>query len=82
MIRSFVRAVLQGKGSPIDVYRMCDYTLPGILANRSAELGGQPIAIPDIRRGPYTHTKFWEHVSLPESEPPTEPFVSASGQAY
>ncbi|MCH8199252.1 MAG: hypothetical protein IIA54_04180, partial [Chloroflexi bacterium] len=37
---TFSRALLAGKRVPIDVYRMADYTLPGILANRSALQGG------------------------------------------
>ncbi len=65
----FTQSILEGKTVPIDVYRMCDFTLPGILAARSAELGGQPITIPDIRRTPYEGTNFWEHVGLPEGEP-------------
>lgn len=78
MIQSFVRAVIEGREMPIDVYRLCDFTLPGILANRSADLGGQPIAIPDMRPGPFTGTRFWEHVPLPDSDPPAEPYVSLS----
>jgi len=65
----FTKSILEGKTVPIDAYRMCDFTLPGILAARSAELGGQPITIPDIRRTPYEGTNFWEHVGLPEGEP-------------
>ena len=65
----FTRALLAGKRVPIDVYRMCDFTLPGIIANRSAELGGQPLTIPDIRRGPFEGTDLWDHVGLPAKEP-------------
>jgi len=59
---------------------MCDFTLAGILANRSAELGGQPITIPDVRRRPFQGTDFWDHVGLPDREPESrdyapEPFV-------
>ena len=76
----FTKSVLAGRTVPIDVYRMCDFTLAGILANRSAELGGQPIAIPDVRRQPFQGTDFWEHVGLPDREPESrdyapEPFV-------
>lgn len=67
--RTFTKAILAGKHVPIDVFRMADFTLPGILANRSAEMGGQPITVPDLRRETFTGTNFWEHVSLPEEEP-------------
>ncbi|MEA3402187.1 MAG: Gfo/Idh/MocA family oxidoreductase [Armatimonadota bacterium] len=65
----FTKALLDDRPVPIDVYRMCDYTVPGIVAARSAEQGGQPITVPDMRTGPRGRTEFWEHVSLPEAEP-------------
>ena len=65
----FTQALLGGRTVPIDAYRMCDFALPGILAARSADMGGQPVAIPDIRREPFAGTNFWEHVPLPEAEP-------------
>ena len=76
----FTKSILAGTAVPIDVYRMCDFTLAGILANRSAELGGQPVTIPDVRRRPFEGTDFWEHVGLPDREPECrdyapEPFV-------
>jgi predicted dehydrogenase len=76
--RSFTRAILEGKPAPIDVYRMIEYTLPGILANKSAELGGTPISIPDLRRTPFDHVTFWDTVSLPESDPPATPYRAQS----
>ena len=79
---TFTQALLAGKRVPIDVYRMADYTLPGILANRSAEQGGAPIAVPDIRRQPFEHTTFWEHVGLPEDEPEGRNYTSDSGLVY
>jgi len=79
---SFTRALLAGRRVPIDVYRMADYTLPGILANRSAEQGGAPIHVPDIRRQPFEHTEFWDHVGLPEDEPEGRKYESTSGMAY
>jgi len=78
----FTKAILEGKTVPIDVYRMCDFALPGILAARSAALGGQPVTIPDIRRQPFSGTNFWEHVGLPEAEPEGRDYKSDSGQAY
>jgi predicted dehydrogenase len=76
---TFTRAVLAGRRVPIDVYRMADYTLPGILANRSAEQGGQAIAVPDIRHEPFSGTRFWEHVDLPDDEPDGRTYESDPG---
>ena len=67
--KAFVDAIKNGKSSPIDVYRCIEYCLPGILANQSAEQGGIPIEIPDMRRTPFTSTDFWDVVGLPESDP-------------
>ncbi len=78
----FTNAILEGKTVPIDVYRMADFTLPGIIANQSAELGGQPISVPDIRREPFAGTNFWEHVGLPDREPEARKYESDSAQAY
>jgi hypothetical protein len=79
---TFTRAILAGRSVPIDVFRMADYTLPGILAARSAEQGGAPIAVPDIRRKPFERTEFWDHVGLPEDEPEARAYESDSAQAY
>ncbi|MDP6779839.1 MAG: Gfo/Idh/MocA family oxidoreductase [Candidatus Latescibacteria bacterium] len=65
----FINAVLKGEPPPIDVYRGIEYFLPGIVANRSAELGGTPIGLPDLRRDPFGTTRFWDAVGLPESDP-------------
>ena len=73
---TFTKAILEGKRVPIDVFRMADFTLPGILANRSAEMGGQPITVPDLRRETFAGTNFWEHVPLPEEEPEGTDFKS------
>lgn len=67
--KAFIEAIRQSKPSPIDVYRCIEYCLPGILAAKSADLGGAPVEIPDLRRGPYTPTAFWDVVGLPESDP-------------
>jgi len=79
---TFSRAVLAGRCVPIDVYRMADYTLPGILANRSAEQGGQAIAVPDMRHEPFSGTQFWEHVGLPDDEPEGRKYESDPGLIY
>jgi predicted dehydrogenase len=78
LARHFTRSILAGNGAPIDVYRAIEYTLPGILANRSAELGGAPIAIPDLRRRPFERSTFWDTVPLPDADPPATPY-QASG---
>ncbi|HCU37632.1 MAG TPA: hypothetical protein DGT21_20020 [Armatimonadetes bacterium] len=70
----FADTVLNGRQSPIDVYRMIEYTLPGILAARSADLGGHPIQIPDLRPEPYTGTIFWDAVGIPDDEPEMRPY--------
>ena len=71
LARHFTQAILDGRPAPIDIYRMIEYTLPGILANKSAELGGIPLSISDFRRRPFEGTRFWESLPLPESEPET-----------
>jgi len=78
----FTKAILEGRNVPIDVYRMCDYAVPGILAARSAELGGQPITVPDIRTGPRGETEFWQHVSLPDTEPERTDYKSEMGTPF
>jgi hypothetical protein len=61
---------------------MADFTLPGILAARSAELGGHPIVVPDLRRNTYAGTDFWDHVGLPETEPEGTDYVSTARVTY
>jgi len=78
----FTKAILEGKNVPIDVYRMSDITLPGIIAARSAELGGQPLTVPDIRREPFAGTNFWEHVGLPEEDPEGRKYESDMGTRF
>lgn len=82
MARSFVNAILADRPVPIDIFRMSDFTLPGILANRSAEQGGQTIAVPDLRRAPFRGTNFWHHVGLPEDEPEVCDYRSDMGLTY
>jgi predicted dehydrogenase len=79
---TFARALVAGKRVPIDVYRMADYTLPGILANQSAQNGGAAVHVPDIRRAPFEHTEFWDHIGLPEDEPPGRTYESDAGLMY
>lgn len=74
LARTFVKTVLEGKPSPIDVFRVIQYALPGIIANRSAQLGGAPLPIPDLRLTPFAGTRFWDAVSLPTEDPPGAPY--------
>ncbi len=74
LARAFTEAILDGRPAPIDVYRAIEYTLPGILANRSAELGGVPISIPDLRRKPFDRSAFWDSMPLPDADPPGTPY--------
>jgi len=75
LARHFTQTILDGKPAPIDIYRAIEYTLPGILANRSAELGGVPISIPDLRRRPFEHSTFWDTLPLPDTDPPAKPYL-------
>jgi len=49
LVWDFLRALAEGKPSPIDVHTAMDYTLPGIYAAMSAERGGEQLRIPDTR---------------------------------
>ena len=68
--RNFTAGLLEGRPPAIDVYRALEYALPGILAARSAEMGGAPVAVPDLRPRPFAGTVFWDSVGLPERDPP------------
>ena len=78
LARHFAQTILDGKPAPIDVYRAIEYVLPGILANRSAELGGAPVPIPDLRPRPFERTTFWDTMSLPDADPPASPYQPPS----
>jgi predicted dehydrogenase len=49
MLNDFIDSIAQDRPCPIDVYRGLDYTLPGVCAVLSAELGGTPVQVPDPR---------------------------------
>ena len=74
LARQFTRCLLRDGTVPIDVYRSIEYSLPGIIAGQSAELGGAPLPIPDLRRKAFEHTNFWKVVGFPEDEPEGRPF--------
>ncbi|NPV46415.1 MAG: Gfo/Idh/MocA family oxidoreductase [Armatimonadetes bacterium] len=73
LARHFVWALHRGKTVPIDVYRSIEYSLPGIIAAQSADLGGTPLAVPDLRLKPFRGTAFWDYVGFPEDEPEGRP---------
>ena len=70
LAQHFTRAILAGKPAPIDVYRCIEYALPGIIANKSAEMGGVPLPIPDLRTEPFAGTTFWDYLGLTVAVPP------------
>ena len=72
--RYFTEAILAERPAPIDVYRGIEFALPGIVANRSAEMGGAQLTIPDLRRKPFSTTTFWDTVGLPDTEPTGQPY--------
>jgi len=49
LLREFVRSIAEGTPSPIDVHAAMDYTVPGIVAARSALQGGEMLPVPDSR---------------------------------
>lgn len=49
MVRDFVTAVLGREALPLDVYRSCEFVLPGITAHQSALRGGVKLPVPDLR---------------------------------
>ena len=51
-IDDFVRAVVEDKIPPINVWNSAVYTLTGIKAHESALLGGKTVAIPDVGNPP------------------------------
>ncbi len=50
LYQPFVDAILGDKPLTIDVYRSMDYTLPGVLAAKSADEGGSMQTVPDPRQ--------------------------------
>lgn len=49
MVRDFVDSIRHDTTPPVDIYTALDMTLPGLCAAQSADLGGQPVAVPDWR---------------------------------
>ena len=49
MIGDFVKAIVENKPSPIDVYKALDMTIPGLISDISSNQGGIPVAVPNYR---------------------------------
>ncbi len=49
--RDIVGAIREDRQPQQDVYRALDFTLPGLMSEKSITLGGAPIKIPDFRSG-------------------------------
>ena len=81
MAQLFTRCLLKNGTVPIDVYRSIEYSLPGIIAAQSADLGGAPVSVPDLRRQSFTHTDFWKIVGLPKEEPKGRRFQTVPPEA-
>ena len=45
----FIESILNDTIPSIDVCQAMDYTVPGICAHLSAQKGGEPISVPDLR---------------------------------
>jgi predicted dehydrogenase len=50
VVRDFIAAIRSGQAPPIDVYRALDYTVPGLISERSIAAGGAPLPVPDFRQ--------------------------------
>jgi predicted dehydrogenase len=54
MVNEFIEACATGKQPPNNVWQAARYTVPGIVAHRSAVQGGQLLEIPDFGAAPTT----------------------------
>ncbi len=48
-VRDFIDAIVGDTEPPIDLYRALDFTVPGLISERSIEQGGMPLPVPDFR---------------------------------
>lgn len=62
MVLDFLEAIRKRRPPRVDIYRACDFTVPGLLAYRSAVEGGKCLRVPDLRqrsnREPYRYDDF------------------------
>jgi len=64
----FLEALRRNTDPPIDVYRACDFTLPGILAYRSSVEGGECLEVPDFRDPAVRDRYRGDHFRCPRDE--------------
>jgi predicted dehydrogenase len=64
----FLEALRSNTSPPIDVYRACDFTLPGILAYRSSVEGGKCLEVPDFRDPAMRERYRNDHFRCPRDE--------------
>lgn len=50
MVKDFVKCILENKPVKIDIYKALEYTLPGLLSEKSIVAGGIPVEVPDVRK--------------------------------
>ena len=60
-IHSFVQSILTGAPIAMDVYKAAETAIPAIVAMQSAEQGGAPLPVPDVR--PNATRKIGEYPS-------------------
>ncbi|WP_432542392.1 Gfo/Idh/MocA family protein [Kineococcus sp. SYSU DK002] len=48
LVDDFVRSVVDGTLAPVNAWVAARYTMPGIIAHRSAQQGGQRLPVPDL----------------------------------
>jgi predicted dehydrogenase len=84
MILEFLEALRHNSKMPIDVYRACDYTLPGIQAYRSSLENGKCFEVPDFRqravRDRYRNDHF--HCQRDESVRKDQTFIGGYDTYY
>ena len=48
MIQAFIESICEGRPVPIDIYQSLNYTLPGIISEKSMLAGGQQMEVPIV----------------------------------
>ena len=49
--RDIIDAIRNDTAPRIDVYRALDFTMPGLVSQKSIAIGGEPVKVPDFRSG-------------------------------
>lgn len=50
MVRDFVNCIRENKPVKIDIYKALEFTLPGLISEKSIAADGIPIEVPDVRK--------------------------------